>query len=59
MSNQCLNNRINFFLLKASSSNSDSNSLNSDILRRGGAILLCDYLCENIGNVEQVRLIYV
>ena len=37
----------------------DSESLNYEILRKGGLILLCDSLCENIGNVESTTWLIV
>ena len=37
----------------------ESDSLNYEILRRGGLILLCDSLCENISNVESTTWLIV
>ena len=37
----------------------DSESLNYEILRKGGLILICDSLCENIGNVEYTTWVIV
>ena len=40
-------------------SNLESDCLNYEMLRNGGLILLCDYLCENISNVEYTTWVIV
>lgn len=40
-------------------SNLESESLNYEILRKGGLVLLCDHLCENISNVEHTTWLIV
>ena len=37
----------------------ESDCLHYELLRKGGLILLCDYLCENIGNVEYTTWVIV
>ena len=39
--------------------NLESDCLHFEILRKGSLILLCDLLCENIGNVEYTTWVIV